>query len=113
MLATPRDHRGGRIDIGAYEFVNAGSFPTQMLPFLNGPSFVKTKIGRSVNVSLNTTNGASAYSITGQPAGLTISNSGVITGTVASSKSGAYVATVTGTNSYGASKLRIVFSVDP
>jgi hypothetical protein len=82
-----------------------------MLPFLNGPSFVKTKIGRSVNVSLNTTNGASAYS--GQPAGLTISNSGVITGTVASSKSGAYVATVTGTNSYGASKLRIVFSVDP
>jgi hypothetical protein len=105
--------QGGRTDIGAFEFENVGSFTTQTLPFLNGPSFVKTKIGASVNALVTPINGVSSYTITGQPTGLNISSSGVISGTVGNVRAGSYTATVTGTNSFGTSKLRIIFSVDP
>jgi parallel beta-helix repeat protein len=106
--------QGGRTDIGAFEFANAGSFTTQTLPFLNGPSFITTKVGTAVSAQVTNINGASSYSIAGAPTGVSINGStGVISGTVGNVTKGAYVATVSGTNSFGTSKLRIVFSVDP
>jgi hypothetical protein len=71
---------------------------------------IHAQINASFNYQVLATNLPTSYSITGQPAGVTISNTGLISGTPRSL--GTYNATVTATNNIGSGSARITIVVE-
>ncbi len=70
---------------------------------------ISATVGESVSYAVAATNNPDTFSISGQPAGITISNTGVISGTPTAA--GTFASTVTATNAGGSGSGAITFKV--
>jgi hypothetical protein len=81
---------------------------------INAANSYNVRKGTAVNLQISATNNPTSFSATGLPAGLSMSASGLITGTPSESKPGVVTkATITATNSTGSAQKWVEFITNP